>query len=194
MFICVVLTVYVKHMRYTIVTLRHKLIYLPTTRSATLTHQRARVTEQAFNCNIRNVRRYNAPRIVLHCSAFGECSTARNIRRAIVLHCSTFAKCSTEPNNAEQCNPDCFTRYAIVLHSPNVVPSRAIGNNAIPIVSLGMQLFYICQMPNNEMQRYAIPPPVNDLPGSVIIIHSTHTGATPPPPLAIHTPNNVKKI
>ena len=67
-------------------------------------------------------------------------------------------------------------------------------NNAIPIVLLGMQLFYICQMPNNEMQRYTMPPPVNDLPGSVIIIHSTHTGATPPHPLAIHTPNNVKKI
>ena len=29
------------------------------------------------------------------------------------------AKCSTELNSGEQCNPDCFTRYAIALHLPN---------------------------------------------------------------------------
>ena len=118
--------------------------------------------------------------IVLHCSAFGECSTKKNNRQAIVLHCSTFAKCSTEQNNAN------------------------------PIVLLGMQLFYICQMQYRAEQWrtmqtrlfYSVrfgslfakrrtmrcngiqcPPPVNDLPGSVIIIQSTHTGATPPHPL-----------
>ena len=84
--------------------------------------------------------------------------------------------------------------FCIVQHLPNVVPSRTMQNNAIPIVLLGTARFSICQTPNNEMQRYTIPPPVNDLPGSVIIIQFTHTGATPPPPLAIHTPNNVKKI
>jgi hypothetical protein len=92
------------------------LFYLPATHSATLTHRRARVTERSFNCNILNVRKYNVPRIVLHCSAFSMCNTKQNNRQAIVLHCSTFAKCSTERNNAN------------------------------PIVLLGMQLFYICQM------------------------------------------------
>ena len=38
-----------------------------------------------------------------------------------------------------------------------------------------------------------LPPPVNDLLGSVIITLFTHTDATPTP-LAIHPLNNVKKI
>ena len=167
-------------MRCAIVTLRHKLIYLPTTHIATLTHKRARVTEQAFNCNIGNVRKYNARHIVLHCSTFGERSTKKNNRQAIVLHCLAFAKCSTEPNNAKQCNPDCFTRYAIVLHLPNVVPSRTIENNTNPIVLLGMQLFYICQMSNNEMQRYTIPPR-STICRVVLLLYISHTRVPPHP-------------
>jgi hypothetical protein len=63
-----------------------------------------------------NAKKYNVSRIVLHCSAFSICNTKQNNKRAIVRHCSTFAELSTERNNAN------------------------------PIVLLGMQLFYICQM------------------------------------------------
>ena len=99
-----------------IVTLRHKLIYLHATHLNTAAQRRARIIEQAFNCNIWNVREYNARHNVLHCIAFAKCSTEQNNQLAIVRHCSTFAKLSTEQN----------IEY--------------------PIVLLGMQLFYICQM------------------------------------------------
>jgi len=84
--------------------------------------RRARLTEQAFNCNIWNVQQYNARHNVLHCFAFAKLSTEQNNQLAIVRHCTAFAKLSTEQNNA------------------------------IPIVLLGAQLFCICQMPYRAEQ------------------------------------------
>ena len=57
--------------------------------------------------------------IVLHLPNSVLSKTLRTRLFYSVCNCSTFAKCSTEQNNGEQCNPDCFTRYAIVLHLPN---------------------------------------------------------------------------
>ena len=100
--------------------------------------------------------------------------------------------------------------FFIVLHLPNAVPSRTMQNNANLTVLLGMQLFCIWQMQYRAEQCrtmrtqlfYSVcncstfdkcqtmrcngiqcPPPVDLLPGSVIIIQFTHTGATPRTPL-----------
>ena len=98
--------------------------------------------------------------IVLHLPNSVPSKTLRTRLFYSVRHCSAFAKCSTEQNNSKQYNPDCFPRYG-----------------SVPF----------WQIANNEMQRYTMPPPVNDLPGSVIIIQFTHTGATPvPPPCQSH--------
>ena len=57
--------------------------------------------------------------IVLHLPNSVPSKTLQSRLFYSVCNCSTFAKCSAEQNNGEQCNPDCFARYAIVLHLLN---------------------------------------------------------------------------